>query len=395
MNLEEIVCNKKLLLYGSSAGSELIRNFFIDSGAASVTNVPLPENQTSSITDFFHAHNEGLLNPSNEVKNFLHRIDPLKEAIVYAGSFVSAESLDGRVVIGRRHSTWCDIEKKKYQSVLTAGQKGYNPFYMDFLDGFLFDDLFDYCIQNKPCIISGDVKGLIAMGSDYVYMIHPDTPLKIIKKICTLLYLKCDGVRVAPYNEGIPATFYGFINDNQYILFGPVEAIVGFHSKDFKVKASGILIPISLPNELIIKAKKNILIILKKLISVSCYRGAFGIDGCFFNDYFIVHEINPRVCAGFSLLSKLYLNAIPFGLIDLIIREGEPEKCKSLLTILKRKSKKVCLSTDLKLWEDNELENDLRNKIPQNGELSDLNYWKKYVINKSLIGCIPFKTDIY
>jgi hypothetical protein len=389
-NLGELFGNTTVLLYGQTVGSKLARQYFIDSGASRVLNLPLPEKRTNCITDLFQIQNDGLLNPSKETLRYLYGVDPQREAKVYAGSSVSAETIDGRRVLGRRSLTWREVEKKKYQVELTQGQDGYNPYYIDFLNGFQLDDLLKYCIQNRPCILSGDTKGCIAMGSDYVYILHPDTPFEMIKKICETLYKTCDGVRVAPFSEGMPATYYGFVFNEQYVLYGPVEALVGFRSLDYKVVASGILIPVVLPNELIKKAREDVLTVLKRLVDRTGYKGAFGVDGCFKQNYFVVHEINTRICAGFSLISKVYHNLIPFGIIDMIIREGKPDKYRLLLTILKDDAEKVCHSVDLKLWEDRKLENTLRNKIPQSGDVTDLDKWKILVRNKTLSNCTPF-----
>jgi len=389
-NLSTIVGKNTVLLYGQVLSSEIIKKYFIDSGAAMVLNLPLPEKQANCLTELFQIQNEGLVNPSEKIRNLLFNIDPQKEAIVYAGSSISAETMDDRKVIGRRLTVWREFEKKKYQTELTRKQDEYNPYYIDFRNDLQKVGLLQYCMKNRPCILSGDSKHSIAMGSDYVYLINDDTPTRVIHTICGMLYEKCEGVRISQFNDGLPATYYGFIAFDQIILYGPVEALVGFRNTDYKVVAPGILTPINLPEELLKKAKKDVLFIIKKLVDRTGYKGAFGIDGCFKRNSFIVHEINTRICAGFSLISKIYNNIIPLGIIDMIIREGETEKYKILLNIMQCDANKISLPVDIKLWENSELECVLRNHIPIKNNFTDLENWKRLVREKVLLDSTPF-----
>jgi hypothetical protein len=389
-NLYDIVANQTLLLYGQAISSKLVKKYFINSGASHVINLPMPKKMATNTSSLFQIQNDGLLNPSKKMSKYLCKIDPRREAKIYAGSSISAEKLDNRKVIGKRLSAWREFERKKFQVELTKMQGEYIPNYFDFSDGIKIYDILEYCKQNRPCVLSGDPKGCLAMGADYVYLIQIDTPMKMIIKICNMLYEKCEGVRIANFNEGIPATYYGFVSDDQHILYGPVEAIVGFRNKDYRVIAPGILIPLVLTEELIKKAQEDVLIILKRIVDRTGYKGAFGVDGCIKKNGFIVHEINTRICAGFSLISKLYHNTIPFGLIDLIIREGKFEKYSPLLNMLQHDVDKVFTSVNLKLWDNIKLENYLIKKIPKNDEVNDLENWKILVRNKTLSNCTPF-----
>ena len=49
--------------------------------------------------------------------------------------------------------------------------------------------------------------------------------------------------------------------------------------------------------------------------------GAFGTDGVVVGDRYPIHEINPRVCAGFALLDRMCPDSIPLAAVDLALRE--------------------------------------------------------------------------
>jgi len=388
--LYDIVYNKIVILYGQAAGSELTRRYLIEAGASSVIDLYVNKKNGSSLTDLFHMQNNGLVNPSKKVCRYLNSIDPLKEAKVFAGSAVSAITMDNRKVIGRRQIIWREYEKKKYQTELTKGQIGYNPTYMDFMNGSQLNEIIEYCVKNRPTVVSGDAKGCVSMASDYVYFIGRDTSIKIIKEICNILYNKCEGVRIADYDEGTPATYYGFVFCDHIILYGPVEAIVGFRNKDHKIVAKGILTPLTLSGEQRIKSRKDVMTVVRKLVDRTGYKGAFCVDGSIKQNCFTVHEINTRICAGFALISKFYNNIVPFGIIDLIIRDGKSKNTKTLLNILDSYANKVCLSIDIKLWKNKKLENSLRKKIPLNGDLTNLENWKKLVRHQTMSHITPF-----
>lgn len=388
--LRELVGGKTLLLFGSATGSQLMRQYFLDSGASRILDLPSPPRiPDHSISTHFQLQDDELLRPGDSLRAEVSRIDPKRQAVVYAGSCVTAEALDGRPVLGRRRPEWRESERKKYQSDWTRGQEDYTPQYIDFFRGPNPDDLLQYCMEHLPCVVSGDAKDCIAMGADYVYVLEKNTPFSTVADISRLLHGQCEGVRVAPLSEGMPATYYGVVSDDRHVLYGPVEALVGFHAIRRKVVAPGILIPVSVSDRVRRRAVAYIARLVKTLVTATGYRGAFGIDGCLNSNGLIVHEINTRLCAGFSLLSRLYGSHIPFGVIDLIIREASPDRCSRVLALLEESADTLCLTADVKLWEDSALEDALRQRIPRANDRADLDRWRVLVRSSVLAGNTP------
>lgn len=385
-NLAEFVDNKIVFLSGPAIGSQVIRQYFLDSGASCVLDLPVSGTRTHCISHLIQIQNDYLVAPSEQVCAHLEIIDPKREAKIYAGSCVTAETMDGRQVLGRRLQSWRDIERKRHQCTLTAGQDQYNPCYIDFRNGLEADDLLEYCVHHQPCVLSGDPKDCIAMGCDFAYVFQQDTPIQRMRTICHILHQRCEGVRVANLTDGIPATYYGFVSNEQYVLYGPVEALVGFHRRERKVFAPGILTPVALSDELRKTAREDMLSVVSRLVNASGYRGAFGVDGCLTRSSFIVHEVNTRMCAGFSLISRSHGDLIPFGIIDMVIRERTPEGYNPLMAILRQSADHACLSTDVKLWDNPKLENALRGRIPQTDDMPDPNRWQTLVRRSVLMG---------
>lgn len=61
--------------------------------------------------------------------------------------------------------------------------------------------------------------------------------------------------------------------------------------------------------------------VARRLHQQTGYVGAFGTDGVLHGDRYLVHEINPRVCAGFALLDQFQPHAAPLAAVDLVLRE--------------------------------------------------------------------------
>lgn len=388
--LRDIISGKIVLLFGSTRGSLLLRQYLIDAGASEVFDLPsAPKKACQSISAQFHFYDEELLRPSEHLRAHLIRLDPQRRAVVYAGSFVSTNALDGRPVLGRRAHQWRESEKKKYQCILTSGQDNYTPQYLDLTSGLTPDDFLQYCRRTLPCVVSGDANGCIAMGADYVYVFQEATPAEMMERIARLLFQQCEGVRVAPLSQGLPATYYGVVSGYQQVLYGPVEALVGVQLTDCRVVAPGILIPAAISESVLEDAAANVGELVAKLVTATGYRGTFGIDGSFSRSAFIVHEINPRLCAGFSLISRLFDDQIPFGLIDLIVREAGIERCRTVFALLQASAERLRLGIDVKLWNDASLEESLRQQIPSIHTKADLERWRILVRRSALAGNAP------
>lgn len=388
--LREVVAGRNVLLFGSAAGSELVRHYFADCGAAHVVDLACTSSLTArSISMRLQLQDDELERPSDTLCAELSSIDPERRAVVYAGSYVSAEDVDGRRVLGRRRPEWKASEKKRHQCTWTDGQGGYVPVYLDFLQGMMPDDLLQYCAGHLPCVVSGDPRECVAMGADYVYLLQKNTPFSVLKDVSWLLFRQCEGARVAPLTEGLPVTYYGFISADRIILYGPVEALVGFHPDGGKVIAPGILIPADVSAAMRPGAQAHVVRLVSAFAAAIGYHGAFGIDGSLTVGGLVVHELNTRLCAGFSLLSRLYGGNIPFSVIDLIIRETGAQRCGRVLALLSESAATLRLAPDVKLWENSVLEYALRQRMPPSDNIASVQEWKALVRKAVLDGNTP------
>lgn len=138
---------------------------------------------------------------------------------------------------------------------------------------------------------------------------------------------------VTTFSSGIPCTFYGFISADAVVDFGPVEALVYWDRRTWRIHAPGILWPLRPTDRLLGLARSAVHAVARTLRNQLGYIGAFGTDGVLTEDGYAIHEINPRVCAGFSLLDQLLSEAAPLAAFDLALRE-RPEASKLLATSL-------------------------------------------------------------
>lgn len=103
---------------------------------------------------------------------------------------------------------------------------------------------------------------------------------------------------VTAFTSGLPCTFYGFISADAVIDFGPVEALVYWDPRTWRIHAPGILWPLRPADRLLGPARSAVHAVARTLRNQLGYIGAFGTDGVLTEDGYAIHEINPRVCAG-------------------------------------------------------------------------------------------------
>jgi hypothetical protein len=386
-NLSSVVAGKRVLLFGQAAASDTVIDFLSEAGVAAIQPISFPLAATDKVSAIYYCQNKQLQYPEENLKDILLQADPDGDALIYAGSAVNVDNVDGRRVIGYRQPQWSEAERKRIQTVITKGQKGYNPVYIECSSIDSEDVLINFCVERAPCVISGDTKEQIAMGADYVYVITSETDCCTLRMILASLSQCCTGVRIAALTTGLPITVYGYFADiEKTAIFPPVEAIVGYRKVDNKMFAPGALVPTCecVDVRCVEKAVENI---VNNLSSYCGYRGAFGVDGVFSDKGFTVHEINPRVCAGFSLMSRLLENELPLGLIDMLIRENV-DGLDEMLLCLREMMSVLDYVPELKLWNHPSLEQRLRECVPKD-DSEGIAKWKSTVRSEALRECIP------
>ncbi len=186
---------------------------------------------------------------------------------------------------------------------------------------------------NLPSVVQGIPDHGIAMGTSHSYLLPRPADRRQVRELTATLMRDCTRAVVTGFDPGTPCTFYGFITATTIVDFGPIEALVYWDPHTWRLHATGILRPLPAPEGVLASARVEVHAIAQRLHSRLGYVGAFGIDGVLTDDCYAIHEINPRVCAGFSLLDQLAPQAAPLAGIDLVLRE-RPDTSTALTPLL-------------------------------------------------------------
>jgi hypothetical protein len=96
--------------------------------------------------------------------------------------------------------------------------------------------------------------------------------------------------------------------------------------------------------------------LVKKLTEGYDYKGAFGVDGILQNGSYIINDINPRICAGFSWIAKHLKLSIPFNIVDILIRESGVKVNSRILKLMQILSIHDQSFKSIMIWGDKRLE---------------------------------------
>jgi hypothetical protein len=313
----DLLCDRTIILTGAAAGSRILAEFFTSAGAHPVTFAlhGIPDEIRSRFLALEHA----LAHPDRQLRQGLDALDPTGTALVYAGSFTTTTQLCGRTVIGARASAHLAAENKLNQRSLLDRDSDL----IDLPDGLT--------PPKRATIVQGVPRDGLAMATSHTYLLPARADRTHLARIAKCLACDCDQALTAPFDRGIPCTFYGFVTDSHTIDFGPVEALVYWHPDTYRLHAPGILRPLHLPASTRNAARAAVHRVATKLHQHTGYVGAFGTDGTVSNGTYRIHEINPRVCAGFALLDQLAPQAAPLIAVDLLLR-GTPHVYAERLT---------------------------------------------------------------
>jgi hypothetical protein len=160
----------------------------------------------------------------------------------------------------------------------------------------------------------------------------------------------CDVASVRAFDFGIPCTFYGFATSTWVEIFSPVRGLVYWHPLTWKIEAPGIGVPCRLTIDEAELARGTVLQTVERLRAAIGYVGAFGTDGTIGGLSYTIHEINPRVCAGFSFFDQASTPAVPLAAIDLVLRELESLAARELLQPLSRYVETMSLGVADQTW---------------------------------------------
>jgi len=355
--LGPLVRGRTVFLTGSAVGSHRMARLLADAGAepVSVDLGAVPDDTRER----FSAYERLLVQPTETIRARLDAKDPDGAALVYAGSFTTAKDLCGRRVIGARSLKHLDAERKDRQREL-LGVSG---------DVVGLADCFRHL--SVPAVVQGIPDQGVAMATSHTYLVPRSADSHRVRALAATLMRDCTRVVVSGFNAGLPCTFYGFITATTIVDFGPVEALVYWDPHTWRIYAPGILRPLQTAESVIASARSEVHVIAQRLRQRLGYVGAFGTDGVLTDGGYAIHELNPRVCAGFNLLDQLVPNEAPLSAIDLVLRELPGISTKALTASLATLS--IALQQDrtpnCMLWEAS------INNLPAPADQTDQSAW--------------------
>jgi hypothetical protein len=357
--LHRILRNRPIILTGAAARStRSLREFLKVCGVRELLSIDVPGRTASRVAEDMHFLDHFLENPPVTFLERLDAADPTRKALIYAGSFTRHCKLAGRRIIGARQASWFEAERKEWQRQLTSRQKGFRQSFFPIRSPKQLHSIIEKWVSTQPVVVSGDPKAYLATGASHTFLITDRKMLSSQKGRCILSTLaeECSGIRVSAYTPGRPATYYGFVGDGLFVLAGPMEAIVFFDQGTGRIKPDGIQTPFPLNPTLARQGRRIVQHLVMRLVQATSYRGAFCADGTFTPNGFIVHEVNPRICAGFRLLTRITECHLPMSMMDVALREKALDHPAELGIKLQRLFDGLINGPDLALWEDRDKE---------------------------------------
>lgn len=309
--------DRMVICTGAAARSHRMAEFFTAAGAAGTALVdigPVPVETRQR----FAAYEAALSTPDQALQRRLDAVDPDGQALLYAGSFTAVSDVCGRPTIGARSPAHLAIERKDAQPALTGAHSRRVAVGPEVLDA------------ERPIVVQGIPDTGIAMATSHTYLVPRNASTQQLGTLVANLRRDCTTALVSRLNLGRPCTFYGFVTSDWVIDFSPVEALVYWHPRTWRIHAPGIARPMSLDPQILNTARAATHAVARRLHEQTGYLGAFGADGVIQGDRYVIHEVNPRVCAGFALLDQLQPAAAPLAAVDLVVREVGPAAAAAL-----------------------------------------------------------------
>jgi hypothetical protein len=300
--------DRVIVCTGAAAHARRMAEFFTAAGAGRVASVEI-STVPAETRRRFAAYEAALSAPDHALQRELDVIDPGRHALIYAGSYTAVREVCGRTTIGARTPAHQAVERKDAQPAFTRARTRQITIGPELLDA------------RRPTVVQGVPDAGIAMATSHTYLIPSQPSAGQLAALVTHLRRDCTTALLSRPDPGRPCTFYGFVAPDWVIDFGPVEAFVFWHRRTWRIHAPGIARPMSLDPDALNAARATTHAVARRLHQQTGYVGAFGADGVLHGSRYLVHEINPRVCAGFTLLDQLQPDAAPLAAVDLVLRE--------------------------------------------------------------------------
>jgi hypothetical protein len=251
----------------------------------------------------------------------LDRWDPERRAVVLSPMFNELPEIAGRRVYGPRRPAWRRLEDKV---VVDA----------------LWDDL---GIMRAPsAVVAAEAEALwaaagrldrgagTAWAGDARQGFHGGASVlrwvrgvEDVEEAAAFLGARCDRVRVMPFLEGIPCSIHGVVFPGGVAAFRPVEMVTLRQPGSSRLRYAGAATfwdPPPADREVMRDLARRAGEGLRERVG---YRGAFTVDGVLAAEGFLPTELNPRLGAGLSAMTR-DVPELPVALLDRALVEGEP-----------------------------------------------------------------------
>ena len=255
-----------------------------------------------------------------EVVATLDRWDPEREAVVLSPMFNELAEIAGRRVYGPRRPEWRALEDKVV------------------VDN-LWDDL---GVPRAPSAVvpakaaalraaagrldrgagtawAGDASQGFNGGAHCVRWVRsPEDAAEAAAFLAT----HCHQARVMPFLEGIPCSIHGMVFPEGVATFRPVELVTLRQPGSNRLRYAGAATfwdPPAADRAAMRSLARRVGQGLRDRVD---YRGAFTVDGVLAAEGFLPTELNPRLGAGLSMMTR-DLPGLPVALLDRALIEGE------------------------------------------------------------------------
>lgn len=255
-----------------------------------------------------------------EVADALDRWDPERRALVLSPMFNELPEIAGRRVYGPRRPEWRRLEDKvvvdqlwddlgvtRAPSAVVAAE----PEALRAAAGRLD--------RGAGTAWAGDARQGFNGGAQLLRWVRGEEDAA---EAARFLAERCDRARVMPFLEGIPCSIHGMVFPSGVAAFRPVEMVTLRQPGSSRLRYAGAATfwdPPTADREVLRDLARRVGDGLRERVG---YRGAFTVDGVLTADGFLPTELNPRLGAGLSVMTR-DLPELPVPLLDRALIEGE------------------------------------------------------------------------
>jgi hypothetical protein len=263
-----------------------------------------------------------------EVVEALDRWDPERRALVLSPMFNELPEIAGRRVYGPRRAEWRRLEDKVAVDELWDDlEVARAPSEVVPAEEAALRAAAGRLDRGAGTAWAGDARQGFHGGAFGLRWVRGEED---VAEAVAFLAARCDRVRVMPFLEGIPCSIHGVVFPNGVATFRPVEMVTLRRpggspggSGGNRLRYAGAATfwdPPPADREVMRDLARRVGAGLRERVG---YRGAFTVDGVLAAEGFLPTELNPRLGAGLSMMTR-DLPDLPVSLLDRALVEGEP-----------------------------------------------------------------------